>query len=211
MLSTPSRPVDGVQVFFKTIFASPHKCPCWPSIMILQFVIIMNTNDRQITEQTEETATPTDVMRRWLNDCGIRYDYDTDDDIIVFKTDIPSTELTVICGGVPGDLAYLIVRFPVRVPEPARQAVGEFLHRLNYASKRKFWEMDFNDGEVRMRGSTDLFSSPLDEGLFESLLRLLLEMASKAFLYLNAVTTQSMKPDFAADQALCALSERKEE
>lgn len=162
----------------------------------------MNTNYRHI--QTEETSTPVDVMRRWLDKRGFKYDID--DDIILFKTDIPITELTVICGGDPVDLVYIIVRFPVRVPDATRQSIGEFLHRLNYASSRKFWEMDFNDGETRMRGSIDLFSSPLQEMLFEALLRHLLGVASKVFPYLNAVTTRSMKPDFAADQALCALA-----
>ena len=56
--------------FRKRFFASPHKCPCWPVSLILEFVKIMNPNDRQIIEQTEikKSDKPTDVMRRWLDE-----------------------------------------------------------------------------------------------------------------------------------------------
>jgi len=178
----------------------------------MQFVKIMNTNDRQIIEQKDipKSGKPTDVMRRWLDEMECRYDYDDGDDIITFNVNTPSTELTVLCGGTADDCAVVYVRIPVRVPELTRQAVGEFLHRMNYPFKRKIWGMDFNDGEICMASSTDLVSCALDQEFFGSMIQTLLSNARIVFPYLNAVITRSMKPDFAADQALCALTEPTE-
>lgn len=168
----------------------------------------MNTNDRQIIQQTESknSGKPTDVMRRWLDEKKWKYDYDEGDDIITFNMITRSTELAVLCGGEADDHAAVIVRIPVRVPELTRQAVGEFLHRLNFPMKRKFWGMDVDDGEVRMTAITDLFICQLDQELFGSMVQTLLEIANLVFPYLNGVITRSMKPDFAADQAICALT-----
>lgn len=181
--------------------------------MILHFVKIMNTNDRQIIEQTEikKSDKPTDVIRRWLDELECKYGYDEEDDLISITINTPNTELTMLCGGTADDYAAVFVRIPVRAPEVTRLAVGEFLHRMNYPLKRQYWGMDFNDGEIRMVATTDLFSCPLDLELFASMMHTLLRTTSKAFPYLNAVITRSMKPDFAADQAHCALTQATEE
>lgn len=47
------------------------------------------------------------------------------------------------------------VVLPVRVPEEARAAVGEFLTRANYGLRIGNFEMDFGDGEVRYKSSID--------------------------------------------------------
>jgi hypothetical protein len=171
----------------------------------------MNTNDQQIIEQTDiqKSGKPTDVMRRWLDEMECKYDYDEENDIIRFSTNTPSAELTVICSGTADNQAIVIVRIPVRAPELTRHAVGEFLHRMNYPLSR-LWVMDFNDGEICMVDSTDLFNCQLDREIFGSMLKNLLRTARIVFPYLNAVITRSMKPDFAADQAICALTQATE-
>jgi hypothetical protein len=45
---------------------------------------------------------------------------------------------------------------PLRVPEPRRQPMSEFLTRANYGIVVGNFEMDFDDGEVRYKTSLDL-------------------------------------------------------
>lgn len=45
---------------------------------------------------------------------------------------------------------------PLRVPEPRRQAMGEFLMRANYGLIVGNFEMDYEDGEVRYKTSLDI-------------------------------------------------------
>lgn len=40
------------------------------------------------------------------------------------------------------------------------------LHRLNYCSKRKLWEMDYADREIRLAASRDAAMGPLTPGQF---------------------------------------------
>lgn len=45
---------------------------------------------------------------------------------------------------------------PLRVPEPKRLAMAEFLTRVNYGAVVGNFEMDLDDGEVRYKTSLDL-------------------------------------------------------
>ncbi|MCX7869446.1 MAG: YbjN domain-containing protein [Terrimicrobiaceae bacterium] len=173
----------------------------------------MNTNDDDLFEGEPESGpasvaseAATTTMRRVLDGLNLEYDYDAEDDIISLRVQLETFEAAMFLFGENDDMATLMVRVPVRVPEAVRPAVGEFLHRLNYAGRRKFWEMDYNDGEVRLRATTDTIDAPLSSMMFQAMSQAVLEIADRTFPYLNAVITRSMKPDFAADQAIAALS-----
>jgi len=169
----------------------------------------MNTNDEDSFEGdsaslASEAATTT--MRRVLDALKMEYDYDAEDDIISLRVQLETFEAAMFLYGENDDMATIMIRLPVRAPESVRPAVGEFLHRLNYAGRRKFWEMDYNDGEIRLRATTDTIDAPLSDTMFQAMSRAVLEIADRSFPYLNAVITRGMKPDFAADQAIAALS-----
>ncbi|MEI6339845.1 MAG: hypothetical protein WCQ57_14890 [Verrucomicrobiota bacterium] len=63
---------------------------------------------------------------------------------------------------------------------------GEFLRRLNFNARRKFWEIDHNDGEIRP-AYTDTMVGPLTDGGFCSLLHCLIMRADTVFPYLTSV------------------------
>lgn len=177
---------------------------------------MMNPEDDDFPESESEPAgvaheSAVATMRRVLDSMSLDYDFDEEDEIISLRVQLENFEAMMFLFGENDDMATLLVRLPVRAPEPVRPAVGEFLHRLNFAGKRKFWEMDYNDGEVRLRATTDTIDAPLSEGMFRAMCRAVLEIADRVFPYLNAVITRSMKPDFAADQAIAAISAGSDE
>jgi hypothetical protein len=57
----------------------------------------------------------------------------------------------------------------VRVPEPMRLPVCEFLTRANYGLRVGNFEMDMNDGEVRYKASLDMQGGTLDPKMVMSL------------------------------------------
>lgn len=105
----------------------------------------------------------------------------------------------------PDDLAKVIVRLPVRAAKKFRAAAGEFLHRLNCDSRRKLWEIDYDDGEIRLSCFTDTLVGAFTDRLFRALLNSLVEAADAAFPYLTSVLSGRMSPEFAADQAQAAV------
>jgi hypothetical protein len=165
----------------------------------------MNQDEPDPRPAFTEPEPVTSVMRRVLDSLEMIYDHDVEDDVITLRIQLENVEVGVFLYGQNADLACAIVRLPVRAPQAVRPLVGEFLHRLNYAGKRKFWEMDYNDGEIRLRATTDTIDAPLSETMFRAMGRAVLEIADRTFPYLNAVICRSMKPDFAADQAIAAL------
>ena len=99
----------------------------------------------------------------------------------------------------------MVVRLPVRAPRKFRAAAGEFLHRLNCDSRRKLWEIDYDDGEIRLSCFTDTLVGPMTENLFRALLNSQVEAADAAFPYLTSVLSGRMSPEFAADQTQAAV------
>jgi len=55
---------------------------------------------------------------------------------------------------------------PERCPPESRPLVGELLHRLNYGVQTVCFELDYDDGEVRVRSGVDLHSIEPTTGLF---------------------------------------------
>lgn len=136
---------------------------------------------------------------------AMEFNFDEEDGAFHLRIKLENMDVEVISWGVPEDLATILVRLPVRATPKFRAQAGEFLHRLNFSSKRKFWEMDYNDGEIRMVGYTDTINGPLTEELFREIFKFMVTTVDTVFPYLANVISGGMKPDFAADQADAAL------
>jgi hypothetical protein len=158
---------------------------------------------KEARESVTHALHPLEVMRNVYQQMEITFN--DDDDSIFTCLNLENVEVQVICCGAPDDLASVIVALPVRAAPKFRAAAGEFLHRLNYGSKRKFWEIDHNDGEIRMVAYADTMAGPLTEPIFRGLLHFMLMTADKVFPYLTSVLSGRMTPAFAADQASAAI------
>ncbi len=158
------------------------------------------------TPEIEELPpTPAAVMCEVFDQAELKYSLDEETGVIRLPLRLKNVEINLACWADSDGLATLTIRLPVMAPAESRAGVGEFLHRLNYVGRRKFWEMDYDDGEVRMVANIDTFGSPLQREVFSAVAHALVEIADQSFPYLNAVITRCMKPDFAADQAVAAL------
>ena len=172
-------------------------------------------NDPEQSAETQEPPPPLDVMRKVYQDA--EFHFDEDDGRLTLRLSLRNMDVTVFSWGYPNDVASIIVRLPIRATEEFRSKVGEFFHRINFSAKRKFWEIDYNDGEIRLAAYTDTIAGPLTEGLFRSIFHALTNTADVVFPYLTSVLSGRMTPEFAADQADAAIAafwdkgEKKEE
>ena len=162
----------------------------------------MEDNPEKSTE-TQEPPLPLDVMRAVYR--AMEFHTEENDGRITLRLALENMDVVVISWGNPNDVATVIVRLPVRATPEFRAKTGEFLHRLNFDSKRKFWEMDYNDGEIRMAAYTDTLIGPLTEEHFRGILHCMVKTADTVFPYLTSVLSGRMAPDFAADQADAAI------
>lgn len=163
-------------------------------------------NDEPIPNTSTEQPLvphPLDVMRQVFRDA--EFHFDDEDSRLFLRLKLDCVDVSIVCWGNPDDVATMIVTLPVRATHDIRPQVGEFLHRLNYGSKRKFWEMDYNDGEIRLASHLDTIMGPLTPGLFQALLHHLVKTADTVFPYLTSVLSGRMTPEFAADQAEAAI------
>ncbi len=164
-----------------------------------------HSNQESETEDSlvPEPPHPLEVMRQAYRDMEI--EFQEDDDAIFTRLNLGNLEVHVISWGEPHDLATIVVRLPVRAAAEFRAAAGEFVNRLNYNSRRKFWEIDHEDGEIRLAAYMDTMSGPMTDKIFRSLLHCLLMTADTVFPYLTSVLAGRMTPEFADDQAEAAL------
>jgi hypothetical protein len=146
---------------------------------------------------------PLEVMRNAYQRMEI--DFEVDENAVHTHLNLENLQVQVTSYVEPDELVVIIVNLPVRAAPKFRAAAGEFLHRLNYGALRKFWEMDHNDGEIRMTAYIDTMPGPLTELVFRALLHGMLMTADKAFPFLTNVLSGSMTPEFAADQAAAAI------
>jgi len=154
--------------------------------------------------ETEEQIHPLEVMRQAYR--AMEITFQEDEGSIFTRLNLKNLEAHVISWGEPDDLATIIVRLPVRAAPEFRAQAGEFMHRLNFNSKRKLWEIDHDDGEIRLAAYTDTMVGPLTEAGFRSLLHCLVMHADTVFPYLTSVLSGRMTPGFAADQAEAATA-----
>jgi hypothetical protein len=167
-------------------------------------VLFMNEEiDPQNLTETQAWPEPLDVMRKVFQDA--EFNFEEGENLLTLRLGIKNLDVTVFCAGRNNDLASLYVLLPIRATEEFRANTGEFLHRLNYHSKRKFWEIDYNDGEIRLTSFTDTVTGPLTETHFRGIFHSMVTTADVAFPYLTSVLSGRMTPDFAADQAQAAL------
>ena len=150
-------------------------------------------------ENTEASLHPMDVMREYYTASGITFQ--EDDSALFTRLNLMNTEVQVICWGEPNDTATVLVRLPLRAAPEVREKAGEFVNRMNFGAKRKFWEIDCDSGELRLTSYTDTLVGPLTAEFFRAILNALLAAADATFPYLTGVLTGRMLPAFAADQA----------
>ena len=159
--------------------------------------------DEKDSQPTAEAPDPLDVMRKVYQDA--EFHFEEEEGALSLRLGLKNLDVAVLCWGHAGDFASVIVRLPIRATEEFRARTGEFLHRLNYAAKRKFWEMDYSDGEIRLAACTDTIAGPLTEGLFHTIFHTVTITADVTFPYLTSVMSGRMTPEFAADQAEAAV------
>jgi hypothetical protein len=149
------------------------------------------------------------VMCSIFDDADIVYEVVGENEFIRSEFVLSGVDVSVYCQGDNESLVVVVVTFPVRAPVETRHVTGEFLLRANYALSRQVWEMDFDDGEVRLRMHVDTcFGEPLQPEVFRAILDYAILMAEMYFPFLNAVITRAMKPEFALDQAQAAYNDR---
>ncbi len=159
--------------------------------------------------ENETAQTAIEIMRRVFDDAGLVYEVVGEDEFIRSEFVLSGVDVSVYCQGDNESLVVVVVSFPVRAPVETRHLTGEFLLRANYALSRQVWEMDFDDGEVRLRMHVDTcFGDPLKPEVFRAILDYAILMAEMYFPFLNAVITRAMKPEFALDQAQAAYNDR---
>jgi hypothetical protein len=146
---------------------------------------------------------PLETMRRVYKEMEITFE--EVDERIATRLFLKNLEVRVLSWGEPNALVTVVVQLPVRAAPEFRAKAGEFLHRLNFNALRKFWEMDYNDGEIRLAGYSDIMDGPLTDDHFRGMLESLITNADVVFPYLTNVLSGSMTPEFAEDQAAAAL------
>jgi len=144
------------------------------------------------------------TMRTALRDMGLPFQ--EGDGTLFSRIAIENLEVHLICWGDPDDLARIVVRLPLRAAKASRAAVGEFLHRLNFKQRRKLWEMNCDNGEIRLACFINTIAAPLIGSHFCALVESLLTTADAVFPCLASVLTERMTPEFAADQAKAATN-----
>ena len=163
----------------------------------------MNRSMRYLAGKTDASPHPMEVMRQTFRAMGIPFQ--EDDGTIFTRLALENIEVHVIAWGYPDDLAKVIVRIPVRAAKKFRAEAGELLHRLNCNARRKYWELSYDDGEIRLSCFTDTLVGPLTERLFRALLNALVSAADAAFPYIAGVLSGRMSAELAADQAEAAV------
>jgi hypothetical protein len=136
----------------------------------------------------------------------MEFPYEEENGVLKFRVALDSMDVQVITWGQLRDVAQVIVRLQVRAKTDFRAQCGEFLHRLNFGTRRKLWEMDYDDGEVRLAAYYDTIAGPLTGGILKSLLHYLFVTADAVFPYLTSVLSGRMTAEFAADQAEAAIT-----
>ena len=169
----------------------------------------MKKQDRRADKESESSPVvdpphPLEVMRQAYVDMEI--EFQEDDNTIFTRLNLENLEVHVISWGEPDDLSTIVVRLPVRAAAEFRPAAGEFINRLNYNSRRKYWEIDCDDGEIRLAAYMDTMAGPMTDKIFRSLLHCLLMTADTVFPYLTSVLSGRMTAEFADDQAEAAIA-----
>jgi len=116
--------------------------------------IQQKTDDVDDGKSTDMSAAVCERIRGYLDDFGVRYTYETTGEIV---------RCIFTVGGKIGQMNYVLqcdkafVRcymiLPIRADETRRDEMAKLLTRLNYRECEFSYDMDFEDGEIRLKTS----------------------------------------------------------
>ena len=96
------------------------------------------------------------IVREALESHGLTFtEFDDTSVILKFREQRSSYDVMVTADDVV-DVASAYCVVPTRIPPDRRPAVAEAIMRANYGLRYGSFEMDYTDGEVRYRTSTDV-------------------------------------------------------
>ncbi len=91
--------------------------------------------------------------------------------------------------------------YPIRVPENKRSVVSELVARINYGMSVGNFELDFNDGEIRMKTSIDLSGIALSDEMFDRLFSTNIGSANRYLSAVYGVAFGDISPKLAVEVA----------
>lgn len=137
-----------------------------------------------------------DRVGRFLRGKGFPHEALPGREFHAVRYDIAHASLRVILeSSDEGERACVLAlaMLPVRVPERRRTAVAEALCRINYVTGNGVFEMDFRDGEIRVRTFADLGAGYAD-AIVDRALGSAIGGADKYFAALMAVAYGNADP-----------------
>jgi len=110
-----------------------------------------------------------------------------------FTSESAQFDVWIVCNEETERLCVLSV-LPVVVPEAMRLSIAEFIARANFGIVVGNFELDFQDGEVRMRTSADVEDTPISHTFVRNLLIANLGTADRYFPGFVKVLYSNMEP-----------------
>lgn len=95
---------------------------------------------------------------------------------------------------VEAEQLLFYVMAPIKVEEPLRPAVAEFITRANYGMYIGNFEMDYNDGEVRYKSSLDFEGVGLSDIMIRNAIYPAMQLMDKYFPGLMKVAFGGKSP-----------------
>lgn len=97
--------------------------------------------------------------------------------------------------------------FPETAPEEQRLAMAEFMTRVNYTLTVGNFEMDFSDGEIRLKTSIDVEGDRLSMALFRQLTVANVTMMDRYLPGIKAIIKGDLSPEQASAQIESSIEE----
>jgi hypothetical protein len=100
-----------------------------------------------------------------------------------------------------GEKILIYSMYPIRVPALRLQAISELLARANYGMTLGNFELDWKDGEVRLKTSLDLAGDTWSERMFEKIFSTNLGTANRYMAAIYGVAFGDVSPQLAIEVA----------
>ncbi|MCC6622025.1 MAG: YbjN domain-containing protein [Deltaproteobacteria bacterium] len=110
-----------------------------------------------------------------------------------FTSETTQYDCWIVCYEETERLCVLAL-LPIVVPEPMRLPIAEYITRANYGIMVGNFELDFQDGEVRMKTSADVEDTPISHTFVRNLLVANLGTADRYFPGFVKVLYSNMEP-----------------
>jgi hypothetical protein len=91
--------------------------------------------------------------------------------------------------------------YPIRISEYKRSVVSELIARINYGMSVGNFELDFNDGEIRMKTSLDLVGVQLTDDTFDKMFSANLGTTNRYLSAIYGVAFGEVSPKLAIEVA----------